>query len=484
MPLQLAAGASNWVPQQKPLKRFILENFDSTLYAISALDGRYHRKVKELATFVSEAALIKRRIHVELAWLLFLSEQTMLADDLALEPKLRDQLQKFMESIPDEAVLRVKAIEQSTNHDVKAVEYYIRELLKTLDAPEKLGAFLHFACTSEDINNLSYALILRDCRQQVLQPLVTEIEDTLFAKAQQYAAVPMLSRTHGQPASPTSLGKELAVFVHRLAKHRKRFAELEIEGKINGAVGNFNAHHCAYPELDWPALACEFVEQRLQLSYNPITTQIENHDSMVQMVSIVCDINTLLIGLTRDMWSYISIDYFRLAVKAGEVGSSTMPHKVNPIDFENAEGNLGVANGLGRHLIDKLPISRWQRDLSDSTVQRSLGTFFGHSVLAYKSLLAGLAKVEANESAIEADLANCWEVLAEAVQTVMRRYGVVDAYERLKAATRGQKITHAALQTLIQETIELPPAEKQRLLALRPEGYLGLAESLVQQLSR
>ena len=459
-----------------------MENFDSTLYAVSAVDGRYRKKVSELATMLSEAGLIKRRIYVELAWLLFLADQQAVATDVGLDAKLRERLVNFMAEIPDAAVMRVKEIEQTTNHDVKAVEYYIRECLTALDAPERLSSFVHFACTSEDINNLSYALMLRDCRQDVLLVQYQKLLEDLRTKALAYAAVPMLSRTHGQPASPTTLGKEMAVFYHRLSKHVRRLEALTVEGKINGAVGNFNAHTSAYPSLDWPALAKEFIETRLQLDYNPMTTQIENHDSMVQLVATVCDINTLLIGLARDFWSYISIDYFKLAVKAGEVGSSTMPHKVNPIDFENAEGNFGVANGLGRHLVDKLPISRWQRDLSDSTVQRSLGTFFGHSLLAYKSLLAGLGKVEANPPAIEQDLVGCWEVLAEAVQTVMRRYGVVDAYERLKAATRGQKINQTALHELIQQTPELPADAKERLLALRPEAYTGLAELLVKQL--
>lgn len=451
------------------------------LTAISPLDGRYRSKTAALGPILSEAGLIEKRIYVEIAWLLFLAKSEPIAGDINLSDTCRQALERWIDNIRPEDVLRVKEIEAETNHDVKAVEYLLREKLQEFDAPERVAAFLHFACTSEDINNLSYALMLQEARRDVILPALNDIQTVLQDQAASNAEMAMLSRTHGQTASPTTLGKEFAVFAHRLGKLVNRLRKLPIEGKMNGAVGNFNAHLLAYPEADWPALAQAFVAEHLHLNYNPLTTQIENHDSMVALISCTADINTLLIGLCRDLWTYISMDYFKLAVKAGEVGSSTMPHKVNPIDFENAEGNFGVAVGLGRHLCDKLPISRLQRDLTDSTVQRTLGSFFGHSLLAYRSLSKGLSKLQPNESAIREDLCQSWEVLAEAVQTVMRRYGIVDAYERLKQATRGKPVDAESLQTLIQGTKELPEKEKKRLLDLRPETYIGLAAKLARQ---
>jgi adenylosuccinate lyase len=448
------------------------------LHAISALDGRYWNKIKDLSPYVSEAALIEKRIYVELSFLEHLSSQPQIAEDIGMSKEVREKLCAYLEKLPGDAAERVKTYEQQTNHDVKAVEYYIRDLLSEAGAQSSVLAFIHFACTSEDINNLAYALILKDVRSKVFEPVYRDLLSDLRDKSVRWADLAMLSRTHGQSASPTSLGKEMAVFTHRLAKVYQRFSTLKLEAKLNGAVGNFNAHYVAYPDCNWPEISRSFIEERLGLSYNPLTTQIENHDSMVELVECVRRFNTIALGLCRDMWAYISNDYFKLEVKANEVGSSTMPHKVNPIDFENSEGNLGLANALAVHLSEKLPISRWQRDLSDSTVQRSLGSFFGYSLLAYKSLAKGLSKVSPNVEAIACDLDDAWEVLAEPVQTVLRRYGVMDAYERLKAATRGQKVSREVIENLITASPEIPDAVKAQLLALSPSGYTGIAQAL------
>lgn len=453
---------------------------DHGLLSLSVVDGRYRQKVDELSSIVSEAGLIERRLKVELAWLLHLAEEPAIGGAWDLSEAVKSKLTNWFKQVPPDAAWEIKQIEKTTNHDVKAVEYYLRRQLQAAGASDTLPAFIHFACTSEDINNLAYALMLKEARE-VIGTQMAELISAVNTKAKAYLNLPMLSRTHGQTASPTTLGKELAVFSHRLAKVYKRFRDAPIEGKMNGAVGNYNAHHAAYPEVDWPRLSKDFIENRLGLQQNPLTTQIENHDSMVELAEHIRRFNTILLGFSRDLWSYISLDYFKLALQKDEVGSSTMPHKVNPIDFENCEGNLGVANSLAAHFSDKLPISRWQRDLSDSTVQRTWGTFLGHTLIAYKSFARGFGKITANEEAIRHDLSGRWEVLAEAIQTVMRRYGVVDAYERLKAKTRGQAVSREILKTLIDETAELPAAVKTQLLDLEPTAYIGLAPQIAAQ---
>ena len=448
------------------------------LWAISPLDGRYFNKIEGLKNYCSEAALILYRTRLECEWLVHLSHVPEIKPFLSLCADQRAILENFTESRRDTLPSAVKAIEKITNHDVKAVEYFIQQELKANGFSEKQLAFVHFACTSEDINNLSYALMCSDMRSRVILPAMDELISDLTNKAETYQALGMLSRTHGQTASPTTLGREFAVFAHRLLRIRERLAVQPIEGKINGAVGNYNAHVSAFPGVNWESVAETFVEKRLGLNHNRITTQIENHDSLVEFTATIAHFNTVLIGLCRDMWSYISIGYFTQTVKAGEVGSSTMPHKVNPIDFENAEGNLGIACSLAGHFSDKLPISRWQRDLSDSTVLRALGTYFGHCSLAWKSLLNGLGKVKANESVIQNDLTAAWEVLAEPFQTVMRKYGMVDAYDRLKVATRGKAVTKEALHSLIESCPAVPKDEITRLKDLRPETYLGVSAQL------
>ncbi len=458
-----------------PLNR----SLDPQLFALSAVDGRYRSKLEALSPLVSEAGLISYRLRVEAEWLLHLAAVPELASELRLNPKVQDALRRLIENVPEAACARVKTLEQTTNHDVKAVEYYLRETLSEAGADPRTLAFIHFACTSEDINNLAYALMLADARKSVIGPAMQEIIAQLEDMTRSYRDLPMLARTHGQTASPTTLGKELAVFAHRLRRQVSQLKDVALEGKMSGAVGNYNAHWAAYPELDWVEIARRFIEDRLGLTQNLLTTQIENHDSMVEFAGAISRFNTILIGLCRDIWSYISIDYFKQETKAGEIGSSTMPHKVNPIDFENAEGNCGVANALAQHFAEKLPISRWQRDLTDSTVQRTWGTFLAHSLLAYLSLSKGLSKIKANPPVIAKDLAQAPEVLGEAIQTCMRRYGVVDAYERLKQATRGQKVEHADLVKLIEGCAELPLEAKKRLQAMTPDLYVGLAAQLV-----
>lgn len=459
----------------------MIRSLQEQLFALSAIDGRYRPKLEVLAPLLSEAGLMSFRIRVEAEWLLHLSEHLALPGELDLSPASRALLQQLVKSAPEAAILRIKELEKTTNHDVKAVEYYLREVLTATGANAKTLAFIHFACTSEDINNLAYALMLKEARTRVILPAMDHLIQTLENMAVLYKKLPMLARTHGQSASPTSLGKELAVFAHRLWKQRLKFAALDLEGKMSGAVGNYNAHLAAYPDVDWIFVAKGFIEERLDLKQNLLTTQIENHDSLVEYTEIVQRFNTILIGLTRDLWSYISIDYFSQEAKAGEIGSSTMPHKINPIDFENAEGNLGIANALATHFSDKLPISRWQRDLSDSTVQRNLGSFVAHSFLAYQSLLKGLSKIKANEAVIQRDLDQAWEVLAEAIQTCMRRYGIVDAYERLKNATRGQRVERSDLQNLVKNCEELPSSVQDRLSQMLPGEYVGFAAELVDR---
>lgn len=451
----------------------------SELHALSPLDGRYRAKIAPIAQHFSEKALIAARLRVEAAWLLFLDRHLATDEGPRLEKEAKAFLESLTQTVESEAAVRVKEIESTTNHDVKACEYYLREELTARGASEQTLAFIHFACTSEDINNLAYALMMKECREQVLMPKLSEICRHLEEFAKRYASIPMLSRTHGQTASPTTLGKEWAVFHYRLKKALDGFDKVVLLGKINGAVGNYNAHQVAFPELDWRSLTKDFIES-LGLRQNPLTTQIENHDAMVEFTDRLVTFNTIALGMARDIWAYIAIGYFHQKSLAHEVGSSTMPHKVNPIDFENSEGNLGVANALGRHFAEKLPISRWQRDLSDSTVQRVLGTFLGHSFLAYQSLLVGLSKIEPNRSRIEEDLLAASEVLGEAIQTVMRRYGVKDAYERLKEKTRGQKVTQEILSQLIDDCQEIPNPEKERLKSLTPEHYIGYATQLAE----
>lgn len=450
------------------------------LTALSPLDGRYAGKVEPLRPIFSEFGLMHRRVQVEIAWLLALATEPGIAELPPFEPAQVERLQAIASGFAVEDGARIKAIEATTNHDVKAVEYFIKERIGNDAALAQAKEFVHFACTSEDINNLSYALMLRDARAQVLLPAFDAVIAKLRELAHANAALPMLSRTHGQTASPSTLGKELANVVARLERQRTQLAALEIPGKINGAVGNYNAHAITYPEIDWRAFSQRFV-QSLGLDYNPYTTQIEPHDGVAEYCDAVRRANTILIDLARDVWGYISLGYFKQKLKEGEVGSSTMPHKVNPIDFENAEGNFGLANALLGHFAEKLPVSRWQRDLTDSTVLRALGTAFGHTLVALESLQKGLGKLTVNADRLAADLDASWEVLAEAVQTVMRRYGLPQPYEQLKALTRGQGITQASMREFIGK-LELPAEAKQRLLDLTPGGYIGLAESLAEDI--
>ncbi|OOG37629.1 adenylosuccinate lyase [Rhodanobacter sp. C06] len=450
------------------------------LTALSPLDGRYAGKVEPLRPIFSEFGLMHRRVHVEIEWLLALAAEPGIVELPPFTTTQVKQLHTIADSFAIEEGARIKAIEATTNHDVKAVEYFIKERIGNDAALGQAKEFVHFACTSEDINNLSYALMLRDAREQVLLPAFDRIIARLRELAHANAALPMLSRTHGQTASPSTLGKELANVVARLERQRGQLAALEIPGKINGAVGNYNAHAITYPEIDWRAFSQRFV-QSLGLDYNPYTTQIEPHDGVAEYCDSVRRANTILIDLARDVWGYISLGYFKQKLKEGEVGSSTMPHKVNPIDFENAEGNFGLANALLGHFAEKLPISRWQRDLTDSTVLRALGTAFGHTLVALESLQKGLGKLTVNAERLAADLDASWEVLAEAVQTVMRRYGLPQPYEQLKALTRGQGITRESMREFIGQ-LELPAEAKQRLLDLTPGGYIGLAEGLAKEI--
>jgi len=450
------------------------------LTALSPLDGRYAGKVEPLRPIFSEYGLMHRRVQVEIEWLLALAAEPGIVELPAFTPAQIATLKAIAANFCVEDGTRIKTIEATTNHDVKAVEYFIKEKLGADPALVQAREFVHFACTSEDINNLSYALMLRDARAQVLLPAIDKIIASLRTMAHKHANLPMLARTHGQTASPTTLGKELANVVARLARQRRQLAEVEISGKINGAVGNYNAHAVTYPELDWRGFSQRFVES-LGLDHNAYTTQIEPHDGVAEYCDAVRRANIILIDLARDIWGYISLGYFRQTLKAGEVGSSTMPHKVNPIDFENAEGNFGLANALFGHFAEKLPISRWQRDLTDSTVLRALGTAFGHTLVALESLAKGLGKLTVNTDRLAADLDTSWEVLAEAVQTVMRRYGLPEPYEQLKALTRGQGITRDSMRAFIDGLV-LPDEAKQRLLELTPGGYVGLAEGLARDI--
>ncbi len=444
---------------------------------ISSVDGRYHDKTQNLSDYFSEYALIRYRYFIEIEWFKALSEESGIAELPALSEEAQKYLSDLQKNFDVTTAQKIKDIEKVTNHDVKAVEYQLKEDFSGNDELAPHAEFLHFACTSEDINNTSYGMMLKDGRDNVLAPKLGELNQKLNELALAFRDTPMLSRTHGQTASPTTLGKEIANVVARLSRQEKQFQSVEILGKMNGAVGNFNAHLSAYPDIDWPRLSHKMIEQHLGLSYNAHTTQIEPHDYVAEYCHALIRANTILIDLSRDIWGYISLGYFKQKVIKGEVGSSTMPHKVNPIDFENAEGNLGVANALMEHLALKLPVSRWQRDLTDSTVLRTLGTAFGHCMIAYASLLKGLNKLEINNARLADDLDNAWEVLAEPIQTVMRRYQVEGAYELLKDFTRGKEMNEANIQAFIQ-SLNIPDEAKQALSVLTPATYTGLASLL------
>ncbi|PZO08997.1 MAG: adenylosuccinate lyase [Lysobacteraceae bacterium] len=452
----------------------------SALTALSPLDGRYARAAEPLRPIFSEYGLIHARVRVEVEWLLALASEPGIPELPPFSGAAIDRLRALANDFSVVDAARVKEIEATTAHDVKAVEYFIKERLKDHAELGPALEFVHFACTSEDINNLSYALMLSEAYTSVLAPRTWDVVTKLHAMAHEYAALPMLSRTHGQTASPTTVGKEIANVVARLHRQVAVMHGIEFPGKINGAVGNYNAHIVAYPEVDWPSLAQRFVES-LGLDFNAYTTQIEPHDGIAELCDAQRRINTILLDLCRDVWGYISLGYFKQSVKAGEVGSSTMPHKVNPIDFENAEGNFGLANALLGHFSEKLPISRWQRDLTDSTVLRALGTAFGHTIVALSSLERGLGKLSANPERLAADLDAAWEVLAEPVQTVMRRHGLPNPYEQLKELTRGQGMNAESMRAFIAG-LDLPADAKARLLALTPGGYSGLAERLAREI--
>jgi adenylosuccinate lyase len=445
----------------------------TALTAISPLDGRYADKTADLRAIFSEYGLIRHRTRVEIEWLKALAANPDLPEVGPLGERALHILDDISGRFDGRDAQRVKNIEATTNHDVKAIEYFLKEKIAGNEELERVAEFIHFACTSEDINNLAYALMLQEARAQALLPRMDEIIDALAALARDYASDPMLARTHGQPASPTTMGKELAVFVQRLKRQREQLTAVVLYGKINGAVGNYNAHLAAYPEVNWPLVSREFVEG-LGLRWNPCTTQIEPHDFMAEYFACVGRFNTVLVDLCRDIWGYIALGYFRQKTVAGEVGSSTMPHKVNPIDFENAEGNLGIANALFEHLAGKLPVSRWQRDLTDSTVLRNIGVAVAHTVIACQSCLKGLTRIEIARAALRADLDHAWEVLAEPIQTVMRRHGLHAPYEQLKQLTRGRVIDRAMLHQFI-DGLGLPEAERQRLKTLTPASYIGNA---------
>jgi len=450
----------------------------SSLTAISSVDGRYSEKTRALRLVCSEFGLIHRRVIVEIRWFQALCAQPDIPELPALSPAAGDYLDELAMEFDEASARRVKAIEAVTNHDVKAVEYFLKEKFERVPELAKHAEFLHFACTSEDINNLAYALMAKDAQEMVLAPAMQRIEQALKELAQRHAGLAMLSRTHGQTASPTTLGKEMANVLARLRRQASLMGRQDYLGKINGAVGNFNAHLSVYPEVDWPAFSRAFVES-LGLEWNPYTTQIEPHDWMAELLQAQSRYHTILIDLCRDIWAYISIGYFRQRTIEGEVGSSTMPHKVNPIDFENAEGNLGVANALLEHLAAKLPRSRWQRDLTDSTVLRAMGTAWGHAVVAFASLAKGLSKLEVHAERLAEDLDASWEVLAEPIQTMMRRYGIENPYEQLKELTRGKAIGPKELTEFVNG-LDLPEEARRRLLDLRPETYTGNAADMAR----
>ena len=452
----------------------------SALTALSPLDGRYAPKVAPLRALLSEFGLMHRRVQVEIEWFIALSDAGF-AEFKPLSEAGRGLLRGLVTRFSEADAQAIKDIEKTTNHDVKAVEYWLKSRFDNTPELKAAGEFVHFACTSEDINNTSHGLMLKAARQEVLLPTLDKIIATLSKLAKDLADVPMLARTHGQTASPTTVGKEVANVVARLANARKRIDGVQLLAKMNGAVGNYNAHLSAYPDFDWEAFSRKVIEKQLGLAFNPYTIQIEPHDYMAELFDAITRTNTILIDWSRDVWGYISLGYFKQRTKEGEIGSSTMPHKVNPIDFENAEGNFGLANALLTHLSQKLPISRFQRDLTDSTVLRNMGVAMGYALLGYDSLLRGLGKLEVNREALAADLDNAWEVLAEPIQTVMRRYKLPNPYERLKELTRGKTITREAIQQFIG-TLEIPEAEKTRLLAMTPGSYTGIGAQLAKRI--
>ncbi|QFY41320.1 adenylosuccinate lyase [Candidatus Methylospira mobilis] len=451
-----------------------------SLLSLSPVDGRYAAKVDALRPLLSEFGLMHYRVLVEVRWLIALSEEPGIPEVPAFSAEAGAFLDKIVTGFSETHAQRIKTIEATTNHDVKAVEYFLKEQIAGTPELAAVGEFIHFACTSEDINNLSYSLMLQSARDRVLLPEMAKLIEAVTSQAHAYAGQAMLSRTHGQPATPTTVGKEFANVAARLQRQLERLAAVELPGKINGAVGNYNAHAVAYPDVDWPAFAQRFVKS-LGLVFNPFTTQIEPHDGLAEFFHALSRFNTVLLDFDRDVWGYISLGFFRQKTVAGEVGSSTMPHKVNPIDFENSEGNLGVANALMGHLAAKLPLSRWQRDLTDSTVLRNIGVGLAHTLIALQSTLKGLSKLQINSAALEADLDANWEVLAEPIQTVMRRHGIEKPYEKLKELTRGQRLEPEAMRRFI-ENLGLPPAARDSLLALTPRTYTGVAERLSKDL--
>ncbi|WP_120511338.1 adenylosuccinate lyase [Photobacterium salinisoli] len=452
----------------------------SALTAVSPVDGRYGSKTSALRSIFSEFGLLKYRTIVEIRWLQKLAATDAIAEVPAFSAEANAFLDRIAAEFSEEDALRIKTIERTTNHDVKAVEYFLKE--KVADQPElhAVNEFIHFACTSEDINNLSHALMLKEAREQVMLPEVRNVIDAIKALAVEYREVPLLSRTHGQPASPSTMGKEMANVAYRMERQYRQIEQVELLGKINGAVGNYNAHLSAYPDIDWHQYSEEFVTS-LGLDWNPYTTQIEPHDYIAELFDAFARFNTILIDFDRDVWGYIALGHFKQKTIAGEIGSSTMPHKVNPIDFENSEGNLGLANAIFAHLAQKLPISRWQRDLTDSTVLRNLGVGCGYAIIAYTSTLKGISKLEVNQAALEAELDKNWEVLAEPVQTVMRRYGIEKPYEKLKELTRGKRVDGEGMRQFI-DGLDLPEHEKTRLKAMTPANYIGDAVKLTDQL--
>jgi adenylosuccinate lyase len=452
----------------------------SSLTAVSPIDGRYASKTEDLRPIFSEFGLIHHRVLVEIRWLQHLAASPAIGEVPAFSEHANKILDGLVDNFSEDDAQRVKNIERTTNHDVKAIEYFIKEKIAGNAELDAVSEFVHFACTSEDINNLAYALMLREGRNQIILPLLDEIIVAVRQMAHEYAAIPMLSHTHGQPASPTTVGKEMANVAYRLQRQREQVADVNLLGKINGAVGNYNAHLAAYPDVDWAGMAKTFVES-LGLTWNPYTIQIEPHDYIAELFDALARYNTVLLDFDRDIWTYISMGFFKQKTVAGEVGSSTMPHKVNPIDFENSEGNLGLANAIFAHLAQKLPISRMQRDLTDSTVLRNLGVGLAHSVIAYQSSLRGISKLEVDQTRLAAILDDNWEVLAEPIQTVMRRYGIEKPYEKLKELTRGQRVNAEAMQTFI-ENLDIPEAEKQRLIKMTPATYIGNATDQADKL--
>lgn len=453
----------------------------SALSAISPVDGRYGSKVKSLRPIFSEFGLIKYRVTVEVRWLQKLAATTEIAEVPAFSAQANALLDTIVSDFSEADAQGIKDIEATTNHDVKAVEYFLKDKISGNAELNAITEFIHFACTSEDINNLSHGLMLTDCRDQVLMPMIDDILSDIKALAVEYKTIPMMCRTHGQPASPSTLGKEMANVYVRLKRQREQIAQVEMLGKINGAVGNYNAHLSAYPEVDWHSFANEFVNS-LGLSFNAFTTQIEPHDYIAELFDAIARFNTILIDFDRDIWGYIAIGHFKQKTIAGEIGSSTMPHKVNPIDFENSEGNLGIANALFTHLAQKLPISRWQRDLTDSTVLRNLGVGFAHALIAYQATRKGISKLQVNEANLLAELDSNWEVLAEPIQTVMRRYGIEKPYEKLKELTRGKRVDGDSMRAFIM-TLELPESAKAHLCEMTPASYIGRAVTFIDELN-